>query len=146
MENNCWLYKGKCLETPPEGYYGYIYLIVTDYNTENERYYIGKKAFTHSSKKRITKKVIKETGTRKRVERVSKDSGWLSYYGSCKPLLEHIKGKEHTVRRYILKLCEDKQSLAYWEAHYLFKNEVLFNDSYWNGNILSKFFKGRISK
>ena len=42
----CWIYKGKCLYDPPEGFYGYIY-VITD-NT-GKKYY-GKKAFTHRKK------------------------------------------------------------------------------------------------
>lgn len=142
--NNCWLYKGECLETEPSGYYGYVYLLVVDEGKENETFYIGKKAFSHNNKKRIPKKVIKETKTRKRVEIVKKDSGWLKYYGSSKPLLEYIKDKEYIVKRYILKLCEDRQSLSYWESWYLFKNDVLFKNNYWNSNILGKFYKNKI--
>ena len=47
VEENCWIYKNKCLENPPEGYYGYSYLIT---DILNKKIYVGKKAFTHKKK------------------------------------------------------------------------------------------------
>lgn len=140
---NCWIYNGKCLYTPPEGFYGFVYVIIDDQGKN----YWGKKAFTHSQKKKITKKVIKETKTRKRVEKIQKDSGWLEYWGSSKFLIEYLDEKpirrlEST--RHIVKLCKDKASLAYWETKTLIDNDVLFRDDCWNGNIAGKYFKGKI--
>lgn len=142
--DNCWLLpSGECCYTPPEGFYGFIYKIqLADGNI-----YIGKKAFEHSAKKTISKKVRKLTKTRKRTERVKKDSGWLEYWGSSKPLLEWLEKNpviKDFSKRYILKLCKDKASLAYWEMVTLVQENVLFRDDCWNGNISGKFFKGKI--
>lgn len=139
---NCWIYQGECLYEPPSGFYGFIYKITDDLG----RVYWGKKAFFHSQKKKITKKVIKETKTRKRVERVQKDSEWLGYWGSSKALLEYITEIESTqfFKREIIKLCKDKVSLSYWEMVTLVQNDVLFRDDCWNGNISGKYFKGKI--
>ena len=138
---SCWVYEGECLETPPEGYYGFIYMIVDDTGKQ----YIGKKAFVHNVKKTLSKRArSKAENPRLRVSRLTKDSGWLDYWGSCKPLLEYIKEKgTEGFERGILKLCKDKQSLAYWELAFLVKKEVLFRDT-WNGNISGKFFKNKI--
>src|SRR4051812_26598004 len=78
----CWRYRGKCLYEPPEGYFGFIYQITDDVG----RIYIGKKFFTHSKTRKLTKK--ERVGTRKRIEKVFFDSDWLDYWSSCKPLLE----------------------------------------------------------
>jgi len=134
----CWVYKDKCLESPPRGFYGFVYCITDD----TGRKYWGKKAFTHRRKVALSKKARKST--RKRVKITEKDSGWLNYWGSSKPLLEYISQKGTTnFHREVLKLCKTKASLSYWETYYLFINNVLFNDS-WNGHILSRFFKGKI--
>lgn len=140
IEEQCWRYRGRCLYESPEGYYGFIYKIKDD----KGKFYIGKKAFTHTKKRNLTKK--ERIGTRKRVERVFFDSDWLDYWSSCKSLLSYIKerGGTHGFTRQILKLCKDKISWTYWEADYLFREKVLFREDCWNGNILCHFYKGKI--
>lgn len=134
------MYNGKCMEAPPEGFYGFIYLITDDVGKK----YWGKKAFEHKTKKTLSKKARVASGTKKRIERGTKDSGWQEYWGSCKPLLAYIeeKGPENFTRE-IIKLCKDKQSLAYWEQVIHINNNVLFTDC-WNSNVGGKFFKGKI--
>lgn len=132
-----WTFKGKPLTQAPEGFYGFVYCITDDQG----RKYWGKKAFSHRRKKRLSKKARK--GTRKRVVVEAKDSGWQSYLGSCRPLLEYAKKRgTKGFKKEILKLCKDRASLSYWETHFLFSERVLFTDS-WNGHIL-RFFKGKI--
>lgn len=135
-----WIYNNKPFdEADSSGYEGFVYRI-----TDNTgRKYIGKKAFSHRNKVRLSKKA--RVGTRKRVEIRSKDSGWKDYWGSSKELLAYISevGTEG-FKREILKLCFNKQSLSYWEAHFMITENVLFSDDYWNGNVLGKFFKGKI--
>lgn len=141
MTTNCWIYKGECLKEPPPNFYGFIYKITLS----GGDFYIGKKAFEHSKKTKLSKKARKATG--KRIERKKVDSGWLDYWGSSKPLLELFE-KNSTSKLYctreILKLCKDKASLSYWEMVTLVENKVLFRNDCWNGNILGKFFKGKI--
>jgi hypothetical protein len=137
-----WLYNDKPFdELESNGFEGFVYCITDD----NGRRYIGRKAFTHRNKVALSKKA--RVGTRKRVEIRQKDSGWKDYWGSSKDFLAYIQenGTEN-FRREILKLCENKQSLSYWEAHYMFQEGVLFSDDFWNGNVLGKFFKGKIHK
>lgn len=139
--DQCWeLENGECLETPPEGYYGYVYIIYDD----KGGWYIGKKAFSHTKKTKLSKKA--RIGTRKRIKIEQKDSGWLNYWGSCKPLLEYIKerGGCTEFKRKILQFCETKQELSYWEAHHLCVNYALFDPKCWNSNILNRFFRGKI--
>lgn len=135
-----WLYDNKPFdEIDSSGYEGFVYCITDNLG----RKYIGKKAFSHRNKVKLSKKA--RVGTRKRVEIKTKDSGWKDYWGSSKELLAYISevGTEG-FKREILKLCFNKQSLAYWEAYYMFTLNVLFSDNYWNGNVLGKFFKGKI--
>ncbi len=137
------MYGGKCLEFPPDGYYGFIYVIIDDQN----RVYYGKKAFEHSKKTVISKKARKLSGSRKRVERKKVDSGWMDYWGSSKALLAYFEEdptrKDKSLRR-IIKFCKDKISLSYYEMQTLVYQGVLFRDDCWNGNVSGKFFKGRV--
>lgn len=138
---NCWQYQGKCLTEVPEGYFGYIYKIT---NNENGWFYIGKKCFEHSQKVKLSQKARKESGTRKRIERRKKDSGWLSYFGSSEFLMRDLEANNFNCTREVLKLVKDKSSLTYWEIHYMIENKVLFRNDCYNGNISGKIFKGRV--
>lgn len=121
--------------------YGYIYQTI---NLKTGKFYIGKKAYKHKIRKKLSKK--KRKGTRKRIETVYKDSGWQDYYGSSEELKKDIEllGKENFKVTH-LKECPDKQSLSYWEQHYMFTYNVLFENTY-NGNIAGKFYRGKITK
>ena len=93
-----WLYKNKKF-TDPADYYGFIYLITDD----TGKWYIGKKAFSHRKKTKLSKKA--RVGTRKRINISYKDSGWQDYCGSCKPLLEYIENRGNLLgfKKIILK-------------------------------------------
>ena len=133
-----WIYKE---EINPEKYYGFVYKII---NLETSKYYIGKKAFFHNKKKKLTKKEIAEQvgRGRKAVTKVEQiNSGWEDYWGSSKELLKDVKelGKDK-FRRIILKLVYTKKQLTFYEAKQQIEDNVLFMDSY-NDNILGKFFR-----
>jgi hypothetical protein len=139
---NYWIYKSKeitKLESLPNAdeLYGFVYLIT---NQANGKFYIGKKVFKFSRKKKISKSVKKVTKTRKIYERVVKDSDWLDYYGSSKELTEDIKifGK-HSFKREIIELCHTKKQLSYAELKWQIKEDVLTRYTY-NGNILGRFY------
>jgi hypothetical protein len=137
-----WIYEGEEFDPlQANGFEGFVYCITDD----KGRKYIGKKSFSHRNKVKLSKKA--RVGTRKRVEIRYKSSGWENYWGSSKDLLAYIQevGTEG-FQRHILKLCENKQSLSYWEMAYMVKEEVLFSDNFWNGNVLGKFFRGKIHK
>lgn len=141
---SCWKYKHDCLETPPEGYFGFVYMIVARHSSNlpaemHGKVYVGKKQFSFSVKKKLSKKA--RVGTRKRVTRVQKDSGWLNYWGSNKELIADVKkyGEENFIRR-VLSLCKSKAELSYWEVYHQIDQEVMFENSY-NGWISCKVFK-----
>lgn len=142
-----WIYKNKKLEEIPEGYVGFVYKIIDNQGS----IYFGKKLFTHRKKTKLTKKAkLLPENKGKRIVVSQKDSGWQNYMGSCKPLLEHLKtlkGKEKDkVKREIIMFCQTKQDLAYREMEVLVRENVLFRSDCWNGNILSRFFKGKINE
>ena len=121
--------------------YVFIYKIT---NLESNKFYVGKKAFFHNKKKKLTKKELAEqTGPGRRsttkVEQV--DSGWRNYWGSSKELLADVKSLgEDKFEREILRFCSTKKQLTYYEIHYQIQYAVLFTDSY-NDNILGKFYR-----
>jgi hypothetical protein len=121
--------------------YGFIYKIT---NLESNKFYIGKKAFFHNKKKKLTKKELAEqTGPgRKLTTKVEQvDSGWRNYWGSSKELLADVKLLgEDKFEKEILTFCPTKKQLTYYEIHYQMRYSVLFIDSY-NDNVLGKFYR-----
>lgn len=144
MDESCWMYQGKkCLDEAPPGAIGFIYRIEFPNKNGEICYYIGKKVFQFSKKKKITKKVKKETGTKKRIERLKVESDWKDYFGSGTLLNNYIekRGGTHGFKREILLFCEDQWSLTYREVEAQIKYNVLFDPYSWNITILNKFFK-----
>jgi len=135
---NKWQYKE---EFNPENYLGFVYKIT---NLTNKKFYIGKKYFWFSKKKKLTKTQLAEQtgpGRKPTHEIIQTESDWKTYWGSSKELLKDIKelGEEH-FECVILKLCKTKKQLTYFEMHYQCINECLMSPSY-NDNILGKFYR-----
>jgi hypothetical protein len=137
-----WIYQNKdvtCLEDIPdyEKYVGFVYKIT---DTETGKFYIGKKVFTLSKKTKIGKREKNLTKTRKTFKKVTKESDWKNYYGSCKELKEDIKtfGPER-FKRQIIKLCCTKKYLNYCELVNQILSDCLRRNSY-NGNILGRYY------
>ena len=138
-DEGCWLYKEECFEKNLEEIFGYIYLIT---NKLDGKIYVGKKQFTHRKKTALSKKA--RVGTRKRINITQVDSGWQSYWGSSKPLLNDIQllGKENFTRE-ILMFCSNKSQLSYYEVVNQIKYKVLECPSY-NGWISCKVMKNNL--
>jgi hypothetical protein len=120
-----------------EKYVGFVYKIT---DRETGKFYIGKKVFTSSQKKRIGVREKTQTKTRKIFKNVTKESDWKKYYGSCKELKEDVKilGPERFDRQ-ILKLCCTKKYLNYCELANQILSDCLIRNSY-NGNILGRYY------
>lgn len=133
-----WILKstGEELIEAPEGAVGFVYEIT---NTSNMKKYIGRKQFFNKRKRKLTKKEL-STDKRKRTWEYVYSENWKEYTGSNKQLNEDIKEHEPLLKKEILKICYSKKELTYWETFYLFKCDVLRNNSYYNSNIQSKFF------
>lgn len=141
-----WKYKNKNIteESLPEGAVGFIYKIT---RIDNGRIYIGKKQLAFSRRKKLTKaeKLLPENKRRK-FKVVQTNSGWQTYWGSCKELIADVNLLgEQAFKREIIEFCFDKKSLTYREVWHQFKFDVLEIDSY-NGNILSRFFRKKEEK
>ncbi len=121
--------------------FGFIYKIT---NLETGKFYIGKKAFVHNKKKKLTKKEIAEQsgpGRKPTSKIVQVESDWKKYWGSSKELLSDVKLLgEDKFERLIISMCPNKKHLTYSELFYQIHYNVLVVDSY-NDNILGKFFR-----
>lgn len=140
-----WLYNNKEIKSLEDFGelvpFGFIYLIT---NLNNEKYYIGKKQLISKTNKKLGKKELAvlptQRGRKQTKKLVEKESDWINYYGSCKPLLEDIKqlGKDK-FKREILMLTPTKKELTYWEIAHQIKYDVLRTNSY-NTSILGRYF------
>ena len=130
------------IEDFPENCIGFVYKIV---NLNSGKFYIGKKSLWSNQKKALTKKELSEMsgpGRKPSKKLVTKETDWLSYWGSNKGLLGEIKEQGvDTYRREIIKLCTSKKELTYWEVHFQCVEGVLLTDKSYNDNILAKFFR-----
>ena len=119
----------------PENPYGMVYIIT---NTKTDKKYIGKKQIL-TLKKRPPLKGKK----RKRISIVETD--WKNYTSSSNELNEDIKkyGKEN-FKFQILRFCDNKSQMAYFEAKEQFDREALLREDYYNGIINLRLGKVKI--
>ena len=119
-----WTYKGKTVDSIPDDYEGFVYLIT---NTTNNMKYIGKKL----AKFKTTKPPLKG---RKNKRRGHKESDWRTYWGSSDHLnADVLTLGQDSFTREILEYCETRGVMSYIEAELQFKHNVLLSDEYYNG-------------
>lgn len=147
-----WTYNGKTISDIsdfPEGTYGFIYEVE---HIPSGKKYIGKKVLYFERNVKLGKKELetlkeerKAKGIGGRVpskKKVVKESDWKDYYGSNQEIKNLIKSKKQSeFKRKIITLVSSKKLLTYYECKYLFINEVLESDEYYNGDILGKFHR-----
>lgn len=111
------------LDTLP---YGFIYVIT---NTVNNKKYYGKKQIKSVKK-------LKPLKGRKNKRHFDIETDWKTYTSSSNELNEDIKiiGKEKFIFE-IIRFCESKFELAYYEAKIQFENDVLLREGFYNGII-----------
>jgi len=121
-----WTYEGKPIDTIPDEYEGFVYLIT---NLTTGQKYVGKKL----AKFKTTKPPLKG---KKNKRRGYKESDWRDYWGSSDRLqadVEKLGPKNFT--REILYLCKGRGEMSYLEAREQFERRVLETDEYYNGII-----------
>ena len=137
-----WLFEHTPIETLPEDCVGFVYLIT---NTVSGRKYIGKKLAKFS---KTTYRVVKlKNGNKKRKKIRSKiDSDWQLYWSSSEDLKSDVATLgEDKFSREILRYCNSKNELSYYEAKYQFEYDVLLDESKWyNGWISVKVRKFKL--
>ena len=116
---------------------GFIYLLTFS----NGMQYIGKKNFyrRHTAAKLVSGNEraghISWSKDRKK-EHFYTESDWRNYLGSGK----NYK-KSDIVERCIIRTCQTRKQLCYYEAYELFTRKVLLDKTYYNDNILGKFYR-----
>ena len=121
-----WTYKGKTIDSIPDEYEGFVYLIT---NKTTDQKYIGKKL----AKFKTTKPPLKG---KKNKRRGFKESDWREYWGSSDRLNEDVKNLgEENFSREILYFCKSRAEMSYIEAREQFDRRVLETDEYYNGII-----------
>lgn len=121
-----WTYNGDPIDTIPDEYEGFVYLIT---NLTTGQKYIGKKL----AKFKTTKPPLKG---KKNKRRGYKESDWKDYWGSSDRLNADVTalGPENFTRE-ILYLCKSRAEMSYIEAREQFDRRVLETDEYYNGII-----------
>ena len=131
---NPWIYtKQPFLSENIGNSFGFVYRIT---NLSNGRQYIGRKYFVQKRKPRGGKR------------RVTSESDWKRYYGSCPELKTDLStyGKDNFSRE-IISLHETLGKTNYEETRQLFLNNVLtqaLDDGtplYYNSNILGRYYR-----
>jgi len=132
-----WYYKDKEYDETPEEYQGFVYEI-TELDTGKK--YIGKKNFWKP-------KILPKNSKRSRRVRTRVESDWRTYFGSSEEvkLLIEKKGEEN-YKREILRLCQTKGEMSYYEAKLQFEKDVLLSDEYYNNFIGCKIHSRHLPK
>ena len=137
-----WLYQGTPVNELPEETVGFVYIIT---NNLSGRKYIGKKLAKFS--KTSYKTVQLKNGTKKKKKIRSKvDSDWLTYWSSSEDLKADVAALgEDKFSKEILRYCNSKNELSYYEAKYQFEYDVLLDENKWyNGWISVKVRKFKL--
>ena len=138
-----WTYRDKevtsILDLPLVSPSGFIYKIT---NVTLNKIYVGKKNFYSFTTKALGKKELALiTDKRKsKFKTVIKESDWLSYNSSCKPLLEDFESGLYEWKKEIIEIALFPKNLTYLELKHQILNNVLGVESY-NENILGKFYR-----
>ena len=131
---NPWLYKGTAFTSDDiDGQFGFVYRIT---NIQTGKQYIGRKYFVQKRKPKGGKR------------KVTSESDWKKYYGSCPELKEDIKkfGK-NIFKREILSLHTSVGKTNFEETRQLFLHNVLTEKltddtpAYYNSNILGRYYR-----
>jgi hypothetical protein len=118
-------------------YVGFVY-IITDFI--NNKMYVGKKLFE-------SKRTLPPLKSKTRKRKVTKESDWMSYYGSSEELMLLVEANgAETFKREILHLCHSRGEMSYLEAKEQFDRGVLLSTDYYNGIINCKIHKSHVKR
>lgn len=119
-----WSYEGETIKEVPAGMLAFVYQITLLLSDGTNRFYIGKKNFFSTRRKKVI-------GKTRRSVTVS-ESNWRVYNGSSDLLKSLVKDGATIIDRKILVLCETIGGASYHEARLQFEYSVLCSDNYLN--------------
>lgn len=129
-----WIYQNKSFTEIPDGVIGFVYEIT---NTFNGKRYLGKKNFYFSKTKQVK-------GKKKRIK---VESDWQTYYGSNKELNEHVAlFGENKFERRIVRLCQTKGEMTYYETKHIFETDAILSEEYYNDWCMCRVRKSHVVK
>lgn len=135
-----WLYENKEFDPAEHALNclaGFVYLIT---DLSNNKKYIGKKNFW--STRRLPPLKGK---SRRRVKKIESD--WREYFSSSEEVKSLVENHgADRFKREIIRLCETKGEMSYYETKAQFDNEVLFRDDYYNEFIGCKIHAKHVRK
>ena len=112
----------------PEGTIGFIYRITHNITGQ---YYIGKKSlYSH--------RTLAPLKGYKRNRKVIKEMKWQDYCSSNDVVKTWTN---EPITKEILRFCQSKKALTYYELQEQFANNVLADEKSLNENLMGKFFK-----
>lgn len=126
-----WIYNNNIIDTPPEGYQGFVYIITL----KNGKKYIGKKNFYFKKYKQVK-------GKKKAYQA---ESDWKEYTGSSESVNEMISvDGVDTIKKEIIHLCKTKSDMSYWETYEIFSTHSLLKDDYLNNWVSARINKRNV--
>ena len=137
-----WRYCGRdYTEKHDESLFGFIYLVHFEDESGNIFKYYGKKKWFSETKKHFGKKKLAEMTDKrlKTYEYIKRDNDWRTYVGSSKETDGLIP-----IYKEILEFARSQRELTYLETKVLFARGALEDKDCLNGNIMGRFFKGRL--
>lgn len=121
---------------------GFVYQID---NHAQFKSYIGRKLLTSIRRKKIGIRAKKISKTRKLYETTIKDSGWMQYQSSCKPLIAEMKEHPEWFSKHIIHWAHSKKHLSYLETKEQLCKGMLEKDSYVD-NVAGRWFRKDLVK
>ena len=116
-------------------YVGFVY-IITD--LINDKKYVGKKLFE-------SKRTLPPLKGKTRKRKVTKESDWMSYYGSSEELMLLVEANgAESFKREILHLCHSRGEMSYMELFEQVKRNALLSDDYYNGICQVKIHRNHV--
>jgi hypothetical protein len=110
-------------ENPPMGF---VYRIE---NKETGKFYIGQKKIIKVEKRPPLKGKVRK-------RKIVKQSDWKTYCGSSNDLKNDVKeAGEDKFKFTIIRFCDCKWEMTYWELYHQMHNHVLFREDSYNGII-----------
>lgn len=140
-----WIYQGKAItdiNQIPKNAIGIIYKIT---NLTNNKYYYGRKTILSLRKKKLTlkEKQLPENKRKSVKHVITESSGWKTYKGSNKPLLNDIKNGDKYIKE-IIYFCTSKAEMTFYETRAIVCSDCMLTTDCYNDWFSAKVYKAHL--